>query len=491
MRKTIISILLSCMAVSLFGQTKVSSKELFEDGEYFFWRQDYEEAVYYYLQLHERYPENANINYKIGESYLNIPGKETLAIPYFEKAVTNITSKKEYDQKDFSEKKAPLHAYFYLGNAYRINNELAKALQSYDTFVNHPDYEGNYNLTVVENEIRASERAKIIQDSPVSIQLINLGHPVNTAEENMYPVVSADEQAMVFITGLQFYDAIFYTVRNENGSWEEPVNISPLVGSDGDLYPTYLSPDGTTLLMVKKQDNNDDIFISTLKDDEWTKAVSIGDNINSRRDESYGSLSADGKTLIFTSTKRSIGEADIFIAKKQGDGTWSKPENIGKTINTEFDEAAPYLASDGKTLFFSSQGHYNMGGYDIFYTNRDASGKWSEPINLGYPLNNTGDNKYFYPLENGRIGYMALMRNNGYGQHDIYRVEILSALTHVYSNQRLKRLAEPQYHPLKKSFTLNIVNELTKDTIAILTYDKRAASFSFMDYNDKYRFDFE
>ena len=174
--------LLSVTIISLnnnYCQIKEDIEEYFKEGEYFFNRGDYEEAVYNYLKLIEHYPDNANFNFKVGECYLKIPGKESNAIPFFEKALTNIIEKNKYKRKSFKETQAPLHAYFYLGNAYRINNQLDKALEIYETFISSPHYFNNYNQVIVENELKSCERAKIIQDCPTVFDEIILNKNIN------------------------------------------------------------------------------------------------------------------------------------------------------------------------------------------------------------------------------------------------------------------------------------------------------------------------
>lgn len=423
--KYILNLSIILILTSFVCQAQQHKKEeLFNDAEYFFWSEDYEEALYYYLKLIKLDPENANFNFKIGECYLNIPGKEPLGIPFFENAVQDLTEKKEYRRKSITERHAPLHALFYLGNAYRINNELDKALQVYDQFVSSPWYEGEYNLTVVENEIMATERAKIIKDSPTNISRHVLGKPVSTELTEFNPVISADGKTLVFVRSLKFYDAIFYSV-NKNGVWTEPVNINPMIGSDGEMYPTGLSSDGKQLLVVKRQKNNDDIYISSLSETNWSKAQPLSENINTRRNESHASFSADGKK-IYLSTDRRGGEGgfDLWISEKVN-GEWKKPKNMGEMINTEFDEATPYALEDGNTIYFSSTGHYNMGGFDIFFAKRNNK-NWETPVNIGFPINTTGDNQFMVPLNKGRKAIMALKKQNGMDDLDIYFIEILS-----------------------------------------------------------------
>lgn len=427
----VISILTVFSFSEITAQKKTDPRDDFDEGEYFYKRGDYQEAVYYYLQLLNKFPDNANYNFKIGECYLKIPGKETYAIPYLEQATKKVVPKKEYNGKSFDEKDAPLHAYFYLGNAYRINNQLNKALTVYNTFINSPFYWANYNQAIVENEIRSCERAKIIQDSPVKYKRELLPGNINTSATEKDPVVSGNENILVFVRSLKFYDAIFFTVK-ENGNWDKPVNISPQIGSDGDFYPTCISFDGKTLYLVKNSDSNSDIYISRFENGLWSKAEKLGWHINSKSNETHASISEDGSTLYFTSDRHKERSGfDIYVSKKDKNGKWGRAKNLGKTINTEYDEATPFITNDGKTLFFSSKGHYNMGGYDIFYSNREGK-NWSNPINLGYPVNNTGDNLFFDPVKAGGVGYMSRTDEEESGNEDIYRYEIYSNLTHLY-----------------------------------------------------------
>lgn len=411
----------------LQAQKSAKLKDIYQDAEFFFERKDYKEAITFYLQLIDNGFVSANIRFKIGECYLNIPGEETRSIPYFEEASKHITTK--YKPQELEETKAPLHVLFYLGNAYRINNELAKALDSYDKFTSHSYFFGHYNLAIVENEIKACERAKIIQDSPVVVNWANLDSPVNTPTSETCPVISGDDSTLIYLSSQKFYNAIFYC-RKIGDKWTDPININPQILSDGEFYPTGLSFDGKELFLVKKSDTNSDIFVSNFAGGTWSRAKKLGDNINSSSQETHASISPDGKTLYFTSNRsNSRGGFDIYLSSRKADGQWNKAQNLGKTINTVLDEATPFIASDNKTLYFSSKGHYNMGGYDVFYATIDTEKKWSEPANIGYPVNTTNDNMFYSPVGIGTTGYIPFFRKDGLGKEDLYKIEIKSKFT--------------------------------------------------------------
>jgi tetratricopeptide (TPR) repeat protein len=430
---TIIFILLN----NIYPQIEEDLEECYREGDYFFNRGDYEEAVYYYLILVENYPDNANFNFKAGECYLQIPGKEAKSIPFFEKAIINVTEKNKYKRKSFGETMAPLHAYFYLGNAYRINNQLDKALEAYNTFVNSPYFYNNYNQVIVENEIKSCERAKIIEDSPTSYVKIPLGKHINTPAAELNPAISGDEKSLVFMRKMKFYDAIFYSKIDSN-EWSEPVNINPQIISDGDFHPASLTYDGRELYLVKKASGGKDIYISHLIDGIWSEAEKLGDKINSPSNETHACISEDGKLLYFTSDRRGgEGGLDIYVSEKDKKNQWGKPKNMGKVINTKFDEDTPFISSNNKRLFFSSKGHYNMGGFDIFYSDKDTR-KWSIPVNIGYPINSTGDDLFYVPLKGGTIGYISAYSDEGKENKEIYRLEVLSNIPQQVKNHGRK-----------------------------------------------------
>jgi tetratricopeptide (TPR) repeat protein len=429
----LLSLLLNFWIV--FSQKSTADIEDFQEGQYFFERSDFEDAVGFYLKLLEKDSLQANFNFKVGECYLNIPGKEFMAVKYLERASKKVVPKKDYDKNNFSERKAPLHAYFYLGNAYRMANKLDKALEMYNKFLDSPYFWGNYNQNVVEREIKSCERAKIIQDAPVQYIKVNPGENINTDFIETDPVISVDGKTLVFMRQLKFYNAIFYTIADGNG-WKTPVNINPEILSDGEFYPTGLSSKGDQLLLIKKESEDNDIYISKLVDGKWSTAVELDDKINSLSDESFASFGPDDK-IIYLSSNRNGGHGgyDLYVSNQLSDGSWGKPKNLGKTLNTESDEQNPVYCAANQSLFFCSNGHYNMGGYDIFYANLKDE-KWGQPINIGYPINNTRDNLWFYPAGQGREGYCILSDPDGSSQGDFFYVKITSESVLNYEDKK-------------------------------------------------------
>lgn len=419
--------LLCFMSISTHAQKSARLKEIHRDADFFFAREDYREAISQYMLLIDNGYESANIKFKIGVCYLNMPGEESRSISYLEEASGNISVK--YKPQELEETKAPLHTLFFLGNAYRINNELSKALATYDKFITHPGFFGNYNLNIVDTEIRACERAKSIQDNPVQVDWRNLGEPVNTATSETCPVVSGNDSVLVYLSEQKLYNAIFYCRRIPDNKWSDPDNLNPQVISDGDFYPSGLSYDGKELFLVKKAAKNSDIYVSVFRNGKWSPAKRLSDNINSPDMENHASVSPDGKTLYFTSNRsNSRGGYDIYTSTRLPNGEWGKAQNLGKVVNTPQDEATPFIASDNKTLYFSSKGHFNMGGHDVFYSTLENK-KWTEPSNIGFPVNNTNDNLFYCPVLEGTRGYYSrINKEAGKGREDIYSVNVKSKL---------------------------------------------------------------
>jgi tetratricopeptide (TPR) repeat protein len=424
--KTIAFFILLIAIPVLYAQEVTDPLEMFEEGQYFFVRNDYKEALYFFKKLTAINTENANFNFKVGECYLNIPGQEHLAVPYFEKAAMRTVPKREYRSKDYNERSAPLHALYYLGNAYRMDGQLESALKAYNKFIDSPYFYNNYNLDVVETEMKSCERAKIIQDSPIEWSKTQLPDPILSSFSEYNPVLSHDGKSFVFVRGLKFYDAVFYTTL-VNNEWTKPIDISPEIGSDGDFFPTGMNTDGTLILFTRTIDGNPDIYYSEFDGTTWSKAKELPGRINSLANETFASFGENDQIIYFVSDKAGgKGGKDIWLSNKEVDGTWGKPKNLGKVINTEFDEETPVICRQNKTLFFSSKGHYNMGGFDIFYSNQTGK-SWSIPRNIGYPLNTTRNDLFYVVRPDCNTGYYSIIDRDS-GSADIYLIEVKSTL---------------------------------------------------------------
>lgn len=416
-------LLVTLINTDLFSQSRSENKLTFFDAESWILFEDYKEALPKYQQLLKLYPDNSNFKYRIGQCYINTPGEKEKAISYLEDAVKNINP--DYKEGKFRETRAPYDALYYLANAYRINNQLDKALDTYKQFKQNLNPEV-YDSNIVNLQIQSCYNAKELMNLPLFIKDKNLGNTINGSNSEFNPVISDKEDMLVFSMSGAFYDAILFSTK-VNGQWSGPINMNELLLVDKDLYPTSLSKDGKTLYMYSSADYDGIIYSSQFENGAWAPYVKLNENINTKYWESHATISHDNKKLYFTTNRKgTLGGLDIYVSSRDSTGDWGPAVNLGPVINTPYNEESPFLSEDNKTLFFSSRGHFNMGGYDIFFSTLLDNGEWSVPLNVGYPMNSTDDDVFFKPLKEGYEGYYAKESPGGLGKQDIYRIEIFS-----------------------------------------------------------------
>jgi tetratricopeptide (TPR) repeat protein len=421
MKRLALLLIILSAAVICRSQDNIRLQEAFYDAEYFLMRGDYSDALPYYQGIYSAMPDNASIAFRLGLCYLNMEGSKNLAIEYLEKACQQLTGK--YREGSLRQTEAPYEALFFLGDAYRINYMFEKAREAYSRYRQTLLPTDVENLMFIDQQIAACNNAPAIMADPVKFTIEKVNDVINDVNDNFFPVVSPDGKAIIYMTSMKFYDAIMYS-HIEKNEWTPPVNITPELQSDGDHYISCLAS-GNNLILLSKDDNiNSDIWISRYDGIRWEPARKMKKEINTKYWEAHGFITEDGTTLVFASDRPGgFGGLDLYVSRLGPDGEWGEPENMGPEINTPFNEDRPFLINNGKILYFASQGHYNMGGYDIFHSQIQYNGLWSTPENLGYPLNNPDDNIFFCPAENGKAGYMSLTgREGGAGGADIYRI---------------------------------------------------------------------
>ncbi|MFC2090986.1 hypothetical protein ACFLT1_09455 [Bacteroidota bacterium] len=399
-------------------------KETFILAESYFLYGEYNEALPEYSKLNRAYPENNNINYKIGICLLNVPFQKDKAIDYLLKASLDVNEK--YKQNNFKEKSAPPEVFFYLGNAYLANDSIEKARETYEYFLEILD-EKIYDKDLVEEQIATCDRALELKMNPVDFDYENLGEKINSNFSDKNPIISGDRTKVVYTSDRRFYKGAAFYSEKVDGEWNGGRNILFELGVDSDVYPTCLSYDGTTMIIYRNDDFVGNLYYSKLVDGFWTELVKLGSNINTKYWESHGTLSKDGSKLYFTSNRKGgYGGLDIYVSEKLEDGTWGPPDNLGSTINTKYNDDRPVFSEDENTMYFCSFGHNNMGGYDIFYSVKNEDGEWSAPVNVGFPINTSEDDLYFFPVNNGFNAYVSKYFDGGFGEEDLYYLTLYS-----------------------------------------------------------------
>jgi hypothetical protein len=319
-----------------------------------------------------------------------------------------------------------------------------------------------YDVDLVNDQIETCKVASSQQAKPMYFISVNLGENINERFEETNPVVSGDESVIVFTRKLQFYDAVFCS-RKENGEWSIPVNLTPFFAVDGNTYSTGLSYNGDELFVYRSDNFDGNIYVSHYRNGKWSKLEKLNNNINTKYWESHASLSKDGKTLYFTSNRSGgYGGLDIYKSERTHGDDWGPAINLGPVINSKYNEDTPFVTEDNNTLYFSSLGHYNMGGYDIFYSTRLDNGQWSKPINAGYPLNTTNNDLFFVPVQEGAFAYYSKYDpSDSYGLADIYKLEVFDELhPRKFILNGIARI-ENQVRPDYSQYVATLINSKT------------------------------
>lgn len=400
-------------------------REQYSRAEYLFAEGNYIAALPIYLKLDDALGGNAYMKYKAGISYLYKTDEKEKAITYLEEA--------------FRLDSFLLDIHYYLGRAYHLNYRQEEALDHLNQFLNTgPDVEMVTEAEMIINWVKNAQKA---EGKQIEAEIINVGSEINSKWSEYVPVISADESVLIFTYrgvrskgGLQdidnkpdpdgiYYEDIFISYKLGD-KWITPESIGDNINTSGHDAAIALSADGQKLFVYKSTPKDGgDIYISYLKGDIWSAPERLGPNINTKSWEGSCSLSSDEQTLYFSSERPGgYGGRDIYRSRKKSDGTWGPAENLGPEINTPYDDDAPFIHPDGISLFFSSQGHNSVGGFDIFHSNL-LNEEWTTPENLGYPINTAGDDIYYVLNADGKKGYYSSSRADGYGMQDIYLIE--------------------------------------------------------------------
>jgi len=407
------------------------AKRNIEEGDYFYEMNNpvkYKFALERYIKAQEFNPNNAELNFKLGICYMYSYFKSK-AKPYFEKAFQ-------------LNPQVSIEIHYFLGRGHHLNMEWDKAIKEYEEYkATLVGKEANpVRIKDVTKKIKECNYGKELEKSPVRVFIDNIGNVVNTQYPEYGPVISADEDVMLFTSRRntttggaidenyeEYYEDIYISYR-KNEDWTAPTNVGPPINTPGHDASVNLAPDGQKLFTYRDDKGAGNIYESVSIGDKWSEPEKMGKAINSSFHESSATISYDGKQIYFVSERidDSFGGRDIFLCTQNNKGKWEIAQNAGAVINTEYNEEGVFLVSDGKTMFFSSEGHNTMGGFDIFKSVWE-NGAWSKPQNIGYPINTPDDDVFFVIAASGKHGYYASVKPDGFGDRDIYMITFLGA----------------------------------------------------------------
>jgi len=383
----------------------------------------YPEALKLYLEVAKYEPKDAKTNFRIGVCYLKTADKEK-ALQYLQKA--SKLGEKNEDMVDMN---------YCFGRAYHFLLDFDNAIKYYQTYLSTVDHEKDIQeVTEIKHLIEMCENGKSLVAQPVKVKIEHLDGDINSGYSDFSPIISADGKTLYFSSRRhiasqgnynkdtdEYNEDVFVSyLRNDKWIPALPLNA---INDVHDEAPVSLSWDGKDLFLYRTDRGYDYDLWEYRLDSAHALPVKMKKNINSGDIETGGCLSPDGERFYFCSDRKGgFGGMDIYYSTKQADGSWGHAINLGPIINTKYDEESPFLFNDGKTLYFSSEGHNSMGESDLFVSKLTDSSTWVQPHNLGYPVNTAEDEESITLTADGKTGYYSSMRADSYGEEDIYKL---------------------------------------------------------------------
>lgn len=428
MKKVVLAILLIVYVVAAFSQSQMANyyyqkgKELYDDEDYSAANEQFEQAL------------EKDGNHKDALCYL---GYAQYELGNYQEALSAMSRLEKVAEDDY------WAWYLYIkGQCNEHLKNWEEAAKDYDKFMSLYSEAADRTTFHHRAAVRKyyAENATKVREAKANMpEPINLGEAVNSISADMMPQINPTGDRLYFTSerkgGMDTkqseendWGEDMYYMENTNGVWGNPILLpEPINSYENDGTSTF-SADGQQMIYVKCGDDNGvgdcDLYTSYLEGNQWAKPTNLGNVVNSKEWDSQPTLSSDGNLIIFVSSRAdSYNESmDLYMSRKNKFGQWGPAQNLGATLNTPFGEKSPYLAPDGKTLYFSSEGHPGFGDYDIFASVFE-DGKWTEPKNLGAPLNSDGQDTYFTISASGESAFFASDRS-GVGDLDLFSVSI-------------------------------------------------------------------
>jgi OOP family OmpA-OmpF porin len=388
-------------AQQIFSTNNKKAIKLFQEADALFRQRQFDPGVKKLHEALEKDPNFVEAHLKLGATY-KLYGETAKAKSYFEKAC---------ELKPHSIDMAG--AYITLGELYYAEGEYEKAkiwfLRTLEVRPLRKDYVETASVMMKKAEfgIQATR-------NPVTFVPKVMPNQINQFYIHAYPVLTADQSTLIYSKRngpKPGDDEDIVLSRKVNGQWSDPVSIANNINSPLNEGACTLSGDGKTLVFVscnrKDGVGSCDLYITYNIGGQWSDPVNMGEKVNSADWDSEPSISADGKTIYFSSLRKGgLGKEDIWVTYKDEKGEWSQASNLGEPVNTAEREVSPFIHADGRTLYYSTTGLMGLGGFDIFRTTKMANGQFGEPKNLGYPVNTAAnDASVFITADNSRGFY--------------------------------------------------------------------------------------
>ncbi len=416
--------------------------------------------------------------HRLGVVYYSLKDFEH-AISYFEKALSLATDPKK--QKVI---------YYDLGETYFTMGNYDKAEESLTAFL-------KLETTNKPRIDKANQFLKNIAFAKANSKLNTiykqrkLSDTVNAYILQYFPVLTADQQELIFTRRLGANnnddEDLVVSRKTQSGRWGIPESISDKINSPSNEGTCSISADGRKLIFTscvgREGYGSCDLFESRKIGDQWTEPKNLGPNVNTSEWESQPSLSADGRTLYFVSDRRSgIGRRDIWISTLNDKGVWTRARNVGKPINTVYDEISPFIHANSRALYFASNGLTGFGGYDIFYSTKDTANVWTEPVNMGRPINTNEDQFSLFITADGKKGYYSHeeARPQGYSVSFIYEIEIPEEQQTKFKSNYVRGVVRDRQTREPLAARIELIDLKTNETESLIESDSITGQYLFV-----------
>ena len=420
---------LSAQGVPTYSTKSKKAIQSYEQSTNFFIRRQYGPALELLEYAIKKDDDFAEAHLRAGKIYYAV-SNEGQAKFHLQKGVQG-----RYDDPRFSDAHLLLANLYFGDGEYEEAQTLIRHLLKIPRLPNVIKEDARYLLANIEFTQREISHPLPYRPEPV-------GGEVNRLPLQYFPVLTVDQQTLIYTgrrgTTPQYDEDIYVSHKDAEGRWAAPAPLSENINTPRNEGTCTVSADGRTLIFTACEDRTGlgscDLYITHRTGERWSRATNLGGNINSRAWESQPSLSADGRTLYFVSDRAGgSGRRDIYVSQWQGDSLWTPAQNVGPTINSARDEVSPFIHVNGQTLYFASNGRPGFGGFDLYVTERDSS-EWTAPKNLGYPINTYQDQASLFITADGRDGYYSNEQNrdNNAIRSEIYRFELPEAIRVKY-----------------------------------------------------------
>jgi outer membrane protein OmpA-like peptidoglycan-associated protein len=410
-----------------YSITSSRAIKFFEEGLRFYDAKRNTEAEELFLKAIKADGKFIEAHILLGDTYFDM-GRKREAIDMYKKVVS-------IDDQFFA------NTYFQLAQMEMATGEYAEAMEHFNKFLERKRINPQTRAKA-EQQLKNSEFGAKAVKNPVPFNPTNMGPNVNTPDFEYFPVLTADGQTLVFTRNkrrseaMDYQEDFYISLLNKEGQWGLAMNIGDPINTDDNEGAQTMTADGQQLFFTgcnrKGGLGSCDIYRSLREGRSWSRPENLGQPVNSNKWESQPSISSDGNTLYFSSNRGGgKGGSDIWVTQLGPNGVWSEPRNLGDSINTDGAEETPFIHPDGRTLYFTSNGHVGLGGKDIYVVRMKTDGSWGTPKNLGYPINTWQDEMGLFVDASGALAYFASDREGGVGNLDIYSFPLYEAVRPV------------------------------------------------------------